>query len=210
MAVTLQVGDILSLRAHTFYQNQAGVNQFAYKVTTVVGAPSLQGILDTWSADAAAAYLQWLTPGAEYEGLKGMVIRGTTKYLPTISTAGRGTSVVVGIPHPKQISGLTTKVTELAGRANRGRVYWPFPWTDTNDNSGAPTPLQVTLMTTLAGTFLAVTTKAAGVDSATFQPVLLHKVPTLAPTPILTSLTAAKWATQRRRGDYGRPNVQFS
>jgi hypothetical protein len=108
---------------------------------------------------------------------------------------------------PKQTAGLITFQSGVSGGQGQGRMYIPFPSPLASKASGAPTDAYLLLMTTLASALLGpIPTK--GVSGAIGQLVAVTK-PYNDFTPV-TQFTSSKpspaWATQRRRGDYGRLN----
>lgn len=109
---------------------------------------------------------------------------------------------------PGQDSGIITKTSDLSGRTYRGRCYVPFPYTAAQDDDDTPTADYVDRLAVFAGDFLTTQNVTAGGGLAVCKPVLYNRVTTVI-TPI-TGFTPRKlWATQRRRGNYGRANGEI-
>jgi hypothetical protein len=110
-------------------------------------------------------------------------------------------------PLPGQVSGMLTKRTGFPGRSGRGRIYIPFPsdaFVEPTNN--VPTAAYVGKLQQIANFYAADFSFVAGGTSYTFQPVLFRKK-TKTVTPLTAVQTRPRWATQRRRGNYGRVNV---
>jgi hypothetical protein len=139
-------------------------------------------------------------------GMDGQVILPTL-LTPVGNTTGNGFGDNAGDALPRQTSGIISLVTALGGRKNRGRVYVPFPSETDNAIAGHPTAGYVTALGDLAailtGPYIGV---GAGGNTNDLQPVILHRVDGSV-TPITGHFERSFWATQRRRGDFGRPNT---
>jgi hypothetical protein len=179
-------------------------------VGTVVGAVDGQALADAISTAAASLYKAVIATLASYQGLKMSVKRANTKFATILSTAAAGPGIPGNDPQPKQTAGLTSKITDFAGRAYQGRVYWPFPPKEVADTVGHPSFALVTAYNDLAAQLLTVQVYTMGATTCSLTPVIFHKQAGVNPTPVIGYKTAQKWATQRKRGDYGRPNAQLS
>lgn len=107
---------------------------------------------------------------------------------------------------PRQVAGMFTKRTMYGGPGGRGRVYVPFPSEEANDATFKPNAGYMTSLGIYASrltTTLVVTGASTG--TATMVPILWK--PKFGDWYDLIGVTARqKWATQRRRGSYGRQN----
>jgi hypothetical protein len=106
---------------------------------------------------------------------------------------------------PLQVSGIVTLKTNLAGRANRGRMYIPFPPVAAQGTDGHPTNGYVTAVDTLAAIAILPQTVGTAPNQVVLTPVVYHKRLNTT-TDITDKVARQRWATQRRRGDYGKPN----
>lgn len=109
---------------------------------------------------------------------------------------------------PGQVSGIIGFKGALAHRGLNPRLY--MPWPSTNDatvNPMQPTVLYNTALGTLATAIRTTTTIAAGSGAGSLQLIDFQNIPA---SPVredlITSDVPLKWATQRRRGAYGKPN----
>jgi len=135
--------------------------------------------------------------------------------LPGIATSNTVGSDA-GANMPGQVSGIISVKTALAGKAFRGRLFIPFP-TITMSTGAPPIPTAgyQTNLDALAVAWLTPWAVTSAGGNATATPVIFHRPrkPPLPPRtidntgdPIVSFLEPASWATQRRRGDYGKVN----
>ncbi len=120
-----------------------------------------------------------------------------------ITNTGSGTAGASGLP--KQTAGLCSKRTDLASRSGRGRFYAPFPSTSSNITGGVPTAGYITNLGVLATEIKTLEMWTVGGDSADFIPIVFNRK-THAKTDLVTCVAKNFWATQRKRGDFGRKN----
>lgn len=126
--------------------------------------------------------------------------RAIDKSAAAVGTAG-------ATPLPPQTAGLTTWYTAKAGRAQIGRTYWPFPATAMSTTTGQPAGGTVTNYIALAAGVRAGVTPAVGFSgSCDMLLSILHRNTSLT-DQIQTSLSHQSWATQKRRGAFGKPNT---
>ena len=199
-------------RHRTFSQlgNQTGENVRHFLVAAISGVAPTEGQFNT-AMDAIIAGFQkpLMTSLASYIGTDIQNITGARPYpiaTGTVANTGPGTSGAV--PIPAQVSGIYTMTTNLTGRAQRGRSYIPFPSTADNavGANGIPNAGYLAALTTLADFATGTTVVAAGGVNVTIDWGVYHHA-TFSLT-LSTGFTArASWATQRRRGDYGRTNA---
>jgi len=125
---------------------------------------------------------------------------------PSSTIVNQGIGNDAGDPLPTQTCGLISIYTDTLGKSGQGRVYVPFPAQDSIDSNGSPDALYLGDLDDLG---LALTTPLAvpsGAISAVFVPVMY--VPGGAPPkPIIKYLVRDAFATQRRRGAFGRLNA---
>lgn len=207
MSTILHAANVLAVRVWTTDGDQAAVNTIHYQVTAVAGS----SITDS---DAAAAfderieapYKAVLTTSSTYNGVQVSIL--TTPPAATVNhvvQAGPGT--VEGDTLPRQTCGLISYYTNLGGRKYRGRNYIAFPPELYNETgTGTPTSAYKSLLLTLAEALCFELTVTVGSDQVTLTPVIYHEADKLT-TDITSRVPRQKWATQRRRGSYGRPNA---
>lgn len=211
MAQPFVAGDLAKVSLITFDSTQIGENTFWYSCFTVNPSTPLTDLdfADNFDAVVGPSIPAILDSNAEYRGVIVQIYSGLTfkpKWTSTDSTVHAGPGTGGGISLPKQTAGITSWYTALPKQANRGRTYWPFPSTGMDEGDGFPTDAYVTAINNIALLIRNITVVAIGGRSASFNQVLFHrKVPGI--TNIVTPASHKAWATQRRRGTYGRPQA---
>ena len=206
MGVTLIVGQVLVAKYHSWQSPQLGLNIRRLRITEITGGTTVlqQDCADALSVVVGPLLRANMTEHAEYRGLTMKIHGGTT--VQDISIAGAGIGSIQGEALPAQVSGIITLKTDSAGRAGRGRMYIPFPSEEDSDQAFGP---MAGYMQGLVG---------IGAYHANEQSITIPGgsmkirfglyIPFGADfTKDFTGYNARqKWATQRRRGSYGRPN----
>lgn len=204
----MAVGDIYELVTTTFGDQQIGVNVLHYVVSaSTPPEPAIFIVASQASVIFGPLYIALLNVNFEYNSLSAQRIRPLPVGAKAISTSAQGPGVVAGDPLPKQTSGLIAKRTSLGGRRNRGRAYVAFPAEDDSTGNAQPSPGYVAALGNLANQMAAVIVVADGPGSITLQPVVFSRTAPETATPITNCTPSDFWATQRRRGDFGRPNM---
>jgi len=210
MPLTVLVpGNILQVKFFAYMDPQLGINVVHYKVLSTIGSPTSATVAENLETIQVAAYPPLMANAAATDGVSCQNLSVLPLEEPQLSIAVPTGGSVVGAPMPGQVSGIITKRTGLTGRANRGRMYIPFPGQgdSTSSSEPQPSPSYVTrlnaLISLLFGAPIVIST---GGDGCTIQPGIYHRA-TGTFTNGAGGTARSKWATQRRRGDYGRPNV---
>lgn len=208
MASNLVVNDILTVRYATFANGQAGLNIVHYLVTAVGVLPGtdidMAGAVDTV---VAPLYKAALPSNAQYYGVSVQRIRPLPVAAAVISNLFTGQGNQLGGGLPGQVSGIAKVSTAVSGARGRGRIYFPFPplgFTDTTTN--VPTIAAIAAYTNLADEILTPFNSNIGGRSATMVPILFHRADATS-SPVTGFVVRPRWATQTRRGNYGRPNL---
>lgn len=213
MAQILIPNDLLLFRVYCTLHAQTSITAFDYKVLSVVGEPLDQLVLDTFNTRVATLFKAFLSQEASYYGASLSTVRDTKRLIQVTTRALTGLGTGPPKALPKQTCGLIKVFTALAGRHYRGRRYLPFPGYEAPATAEFPDGTQVGVIRSISDATMYQFTAVAADASAVLQPMLLHKAtrPPLAPAPDPTPITGGKevayWATQRRRGDYGEPNL---
>lgn len=205
---TPSVGDVLEVKMYTWQPPQLGVNVRHYRVGAVAGLITLTQIASSLDSIQATLYLPLLSSTAEYYGTQVSNITVLPMPVPAQVNANTAIGTAGSTPLPGQVSGIGTVLTDVAGRSGRGRMYASFPDNVSNANGppAHPTPLYLVNLEVLMNTIYSSRTITFGAVSATLIPVIYHRV-TRTTTDVASQRVNASWATQRRRGDYGKPNV---
>lgn len=203
----MAVGDIYEVKILSFQGAQLGINIRHYRVASITGAqPSDNAIRDRMDAVFLAQYPNLFGPSTNY---LGTTVRKIWPLPVLLETTRAGVSVAgttLGDNLPKQTAGVITLRTTLAGRSNRGRLYTPFPTEASNDADSTPTAAYLQTLQLLGLLLISSVVVTSGGNSATLDPGIWRRGPKTF-TIWSTFLERDKWGTQRRRGDYGRPNL---
>lgn len=209
MAHIIAVNDVILCKVVSFdgNNNQVGINTLWYYCSSTTGVPTLTdaGVPTYLDPILAPQYKAWMYNGAQYRGVIAQVMR-PLEYVAqsTIANAGAGTGGANALP--LQVSGLITIRTAFGGRANRGRIYPPFPstaWSSANGDlnlAGAAALFNISNNIPLSHTF------NPGPNQTVLTLGINHrKLATI--TPVVTITNINDFATQRRRGQLGRTNI---
>lgn len=212
MSTPAQVGFIARIAAWTTIQAQAAVNTWHYHVDTVGVNPSTdQDISDQFDAMFQVAYKSLISTDVAYRGCVTQFIWPLPISVSVESIANAGACTAGSGTLPLQSSGLISWYTNTAGRHGRGRSYIPFPTPSDNNpaTGGHPIAGYISRLAVLANLLQNFHTIAGGGRSATISMCLFDaKPPDLGQFRFVNSAAArGVWATQRRRGAYGRPNL---
>ena len=200
------VADVLRIVFQCRAGDQLGLNVRHYKCTAIVGVGSvdLLAIATAFYVNFNSLYTQLLSEHALFEGTSCQRVSPDETSTYASTDAGiPGESV--GDLLPRQVSGMITLYSPLIGRKNRGRCYVPFPGEAANDVDSTPVAGYVTVLQELADLLAAPQDISAGSATATLVPVIRHADAT-SETQLDRGVARDKWATQRRRGSYGRAN----
>lgn len=160
-----------------------------------------------------AALLPCLCTVADLRGYSEQVVYNPLSALTPVkvfSSAPRGFGTgAAGDPLPKQVSGLIAFKTDYAGPKEQGRMYVPFPSEGANTVLGKPTAAYQLLLGTLAQEWIGRDTIVGASGTAEMWPIIWHKEEVGQPnySEITNVIARPYWATQMRRGDYGRTNL---
>lgn len=200
------VNDLITCKHVMYGVDQLGLNVRHFRVSAVAGP----GVTAQNIADALATL---------YGPLYAPLIGNSTSYFGTIvqkilplPQAAAVQSIVASVPGTggvdlmaRQVSGIISIRTLLAGRSRRGRAYIPFPTETMNANPGAPTGGYTANLLALSSQMEQDTTVVSGGDTCTLRPVVWSRRLGIM-TDVERCIPEAHWATQRRRGDFGRLN----
>lgn len=203
------VGDFHEVKIFVLATDQLGINIRHFQVVAVGGTiPSNQEVADAYSDTLAPIYAALLPGGATFYGV---AYRRLLPGVPTTyftSRLGTTAGTATGSLQPRQASGLITLRTGLPGRAHRGRVFLPFVSSAFCTAAGHPTTAGVVLMGNVGDALRGPTTFTESVFSSSFtgKGRIWHRA-SMTQDDISTTVAQSRWATQKRRGDYGRVNA---
>ena len=206
------LGEFLQVRTVCKNADQISINVFHYRVLTSTSIPArLEAYPGAFDVVFSPMYALIMAPSAVYRGcgVKNITPVPTTEF---ISTAHATIGTLGGTEIPQQVSYVVNFKTPFSGRGYRGRCYPGFPPTSAVDSVGGMSPAGITsIQLWAAGMPITLTVNDAG-NTSTVQLVIMHRQRNKLPLPFgdfsfVQSATARKlWGTQRRRGDFGRPN----
>jgi hypothetical protein len=208
----LEVNDVVQVVAVSRLNEQIGLNVFHYRVVAVMAAGSnaLSRITDAIQANGVAASLKLLmTSQASFLGFTVQRLHpAKSPTFPVTEEAGPGTAGATA--NARQVAGFIRKKSAVAGRRLSGRMYIPFPSTADDTGAGIPTDDYKEKLDALAIRMTNELIWGPGGGQGQASPVIYQRPRPPLPystRSILSWIAAAKWATQRRRGSFGRPNV---
>lgn len=209
------VGDVYEVTFYSVNAEQCAINRLFYRVGAFAGTGATNAqIAAVMAAQIAVPLKAVMSASATYRGLRVSQVWPRPRSIEAENTTNQGVGGVAGNILPRQVRGIITKRTNYAGPQFRGRFYTPFPSAGSNDTDGTPLAAFVTSLTTLASAILANQVGVgAGGNTVDLNPILWHPVyvngqVTSQSHDVITSTRANdKWATQRKSGTYGSPNV---
>jgi len=198
-------GNVLQVRFVFVKLDQTAFVVKHYTVGTVTGNVTLGMVATSVQALYASALLGIIAQQAAFRGTDVRRVFVTPPSPPAWDQTGIGVGSVVGEALPGFVSGLTSWVTEFAGRKYRGRSYWPFPGEADSDNEGRPSAGYKTRLTTIAQSMITPISVVSGGNSCSITPVVYHRIDHTT-NQIIDYKIRDYWGVQRRRGGAGRPN----
>lgn len=203
----LAVGNVVEVNAFSKCQNQVGINVLHYRVSAVgAGNEALLGkFMEQWIVGnpCGIAYGRCLSDQAAFVALSFQVIfpAMSAKYFFASAAVGQ----VGGDLLPKQASGIIRKVSAVPGRRKGGRVYIPFAGENSNTPDGMPT-VQYMDDLDLLGAFLFQNFTGGSMGATQLKPIIYQRSLPGDSRELAQYRPIRKWATQRRRGDFGAAN----
>ncbi len=203
-------GDIVQTRAWTHDTDQAAVNTW-YWLVTGFNPDGVDEEDVAVGVDAVAGPLikPCINNLAVYDGVQSRDISQLPLGIMQQSkvNAGDGTSGAAALP--RQTAGLIQWRTTKAGPGGRGRTYMPFPSTTDTELNGKPTVAYQGHVNALATALMGITQfiHAGNPLQLVSVEMVLKVKPGLSSLGIETFAVSDKWATQKRRGAFGRVNV---
>jgi len=188
---------------------QTSTNSRDWQVISISGGTTVlsSAILESLSTDIPGQFKAMMSSDANFYGIMlykrtpvGIAPRPDT----TNNGAGPGT-VGVGLL-PSQTCGLISLYSDTLGKTGQGRIYLPFPSPLSNDATGTPSGQYALDSEQLA---LSLTNNLPVVDgavTAVIKPCLYRPG---GPPPYFLNAHRSHdaWATQRKRGGFGRLNA---
>ena len=204
-----QIGDVYEALVVCVMQEQTSINTLHLSVVDHIGTGATDlDIAKQVDAIMGPVMKPLICSNAEYHGSS---VRKVSP-LPLgalISWQGqKGMGTAFATPMPRQVTGVITWKTALAGRSFRGRFYAPFATTqDINTGPKAdPTAAYTAKLTAVGNALMPGFVAGVGGNTNSFKLVVWSKKLRVA-TPVSTFVSQGIFGTQRKRGGYGRPNL---
>lgn len=206
----VDVGDVVVTQivcSQPSEQQVAITNRF-WEVTALAGTGdvSFNDIAGAMEALVATNLLVLLQNDARYEGVRVRRVYppNNDQWAASTALADNGSAGATGLA--SQTCGLIQFKGPFLGKHAEGRMYIPFPSTSSNQGTGVPTSTyQANAATFAAPLVVPHTISGSGSRTAALSPGLWDRVNSRL-TQITQTTPSTSWATQRRRGMYGRTN----
>lgn len=209
MATNLVADMVLEVSLYHQMDAQVAINVLKYIVLSVTSTPSDLDLAEAIGSNYDDNILPWLASEATYAGNKVRILYpGPLLPPPVFSSAGAG-SGLGGAAIPGQCTGLLRKKGSVQGPKGRGRIYVPFPGNSMRTSDSVSTAGR-TALDDIANLLIDTDgkpsfTTVGGVVN--LQMILsLNGSPPNA-IPVIGYDRANSFATQKRRGIFGRVNV---
>lgn len=208
MSYTIAVGDIIKATAVCQQDEQVSQTSMHYVCLSVTGASiTQQEFVDAWDAVVAPLVIAVLASDALYYGSMAQKIWPLPVIYRDITLVSQANGGVASDALPRQTSGLVHYHGFKAGRANRGRIYLPFPATGSNTPTGHPSAGYGVDAVAVGSGMLSFGVIIGALGQAGFGPIIYHRKTHTYDAITSSASSPARWATTRRRGDFGRPNL---
>lgn len=208
MGPPVSITMIVEARLFALQAEQCAINVLHYYCYSMVGTGAdLSDVAKAIDAQWAGSMKSLMSSSATYRGCGARIIFPipASAELYSITGQGPGTSGVDLLP--RQTSGCITKQTGIAGRKYRGRMYPPFPAKVDDTAAGRPAAAYIVNLVLAAANLTTNVTATTGGNTSNLRNVLRHRAVLGSFDPITAARANQSWATQRRRGDYGKANL---
>lgn len=208
MSFQVVIGGVVRHVVYCTYPGQVATNKRDYQLVSITGGSQIVStdILTQLDNNLALAYKNCMTSDATYYGSQLYYQTPVgPKPRPESTTGNQGPGNDAGEALPLQTSGLISLYTDTLGKSGQGRVYVPFPSVDSQGTDSTPDNLYLVDLNALRAVLVQPFNVISGGATGTFVPVLY--VPGgVPPKQIINGIARDGWATQRRRGNFGRTN----
>lgn len=208
MAFNIVSGGVVRFVAYYTYPGQVATNKRDYQCILLTGGLVIgsDDVLAQLDSDWATQIKPLMTSDADYYGSQlyyQTPVGAPPRPSSTKASAGPGSDA--GEALPLQTAGLVSLYTDTLGKTGQGRIYTPFPSIDSQGTDSTPDALFLADLANFRDYLIAPLVVTAGGVTATFVPVL-YLPGGVPPKQIVSGIARDAWATQRRRGNFGRVN----
>ncbi len=196
----LAATDLVEFKIYCYSEGQYSINTLHYAVTDVIGL-SVTDTLASTTLDAlwVDVIRPCVSENAEYIGSSTQIalpIRRPKK----VVTANAGIGLFAGDVLPRQVAGLVRKLTAIASRHGRGRMFVPFPSEECNSEDGFPNVAYKAVLADIAATLAQPVNVVDGANEVTLVPVIFDRVAGTG-LEIVSGEVGQVWGTCKRRSD---------
>lgn len=204
----IPIGGIVRVVTYCRIPGQVSTNTRKWQLVSLSSGATFPSspFISAMDASLAGLYTGMLSNSAEYYGSQ-MYLMNPVGPPPRPDSVNVNNNPGTGGADllPSQASGLISLQSGTLGKTGAGRDYIPFPSPAHNDVDGTPKAAYVTDGNVLAGFLFTNNVVIDAGITATFRPCL-YRGGVDVPRFIENGQCAKAWATQRRRGSYGRLN----
>lgn len=190
---------------------QIGINTIYYLVTSLAGTVTDQMCAAQISTVTSPFYKNLMGTNAMFSGVGVSIMFGTGLTQQTsqyFTNADSGVGTVASNQTPLQASYVISLKTGLASRHGRGRIYPPFPPSSFATADGLMTAAGQVALQLLAAQIQTPVAVVSGANTATLTPTVRGVTGGLAAfVTVQQAVGRQAFATQRRRGQFGRLNL---
>lgn len=201
----MAIGNIYRTRVLCVHAtNHLAFNIMYWRVRSEAGlGASLAEIATALDNTWAAPYKAVMSANAQY---RGVGVQRVWTLPASAEVAGAGNIGVGGVAGDllQYQAGLIKKTSLLAGRANQGRIYIPFPSEADNAASGIPSAGYTTNLGLLAAAIDITQTIVGAAGNVVLDQVIWHRSTPGTTTTVDNLIAQTLWATQRRRSTRGK------
>jgi len=200
------VHDKYEVKAYCRKGDQAGINVRHFEVVAVTssGLTDVE-IADDLSSLIASAYKPWMAGNAEYLGCTVQNQTTAPFPAPSVSTIGAGIGTRSGDNLPLQVAGQIHLQSANSGRHGRGRVYVPFGSEVFNESGAIVSTVGVVVLDAIGALWKGPLVLSRILRNTALGGCIKNRVSGVF-TPITRTVPDDRWATQRRRSNFGRQN----
>lgn len=195
---------------YTAALGQIAVNRRLFKLTAFSGgAPTTLDLVGGISAWVAGLWKACLSEDTRFQGarLRTFLPNVGEQWAETVADAGIGTFAVDSHVAPAQITGLMRLYTDIRGKRGEGRTFVGFPPLESLDTDSTPVVGYVAAVEALAVKYTGVQLIDFGAFTFTGSFGLSDAGPPATFGTFTSNNVPKAFATQRRRGEFGRLNT---
>lgn len=204
----MPVNDVIEAVVVSQQQEQAGLCVLHYRVASVTPPePTILSIATQLDSELHVAWKAMMNGVAQYLGVSAQRVFPLPPGLRVGASPNSGPGTALGEAMPKQVTGFVKRLSFAGGRRGRGRNYIPFPAEGDNDADSTPTAGYIGRLDALASILDNVITVTEAGGELTLQPGVFSRTAPITIFDVAVVESVDRWATQRRRGDFGRTNI---